>query len=239
MRASCNSRSQFHPTRPTMEEDHFWGRELLLHTLLSGCVDGVQARREKIDERMKCLQGLVPGCNEIMGKARVLDEIINYVQSLQSQIEFLSLKLAAANPGMHCISSEVLELNSSCYSRNIEGISLPAINDQLELLQPASDFSGLHMSMNPQITWLRNTISTVPNQLHSCFNVIASTPSIKDINIYEKPQVLGSSAWDETCMNGFPGLESDRGKDSELEKGKTEKLKVFSNLQYLHTCSIN
>ncbi|XP_042435788.1 transcription factor BEE 2-like [Zingiber officinale] len=142
-----------------------------------------RARREKIDERMKCLQGLVPGCNEIMGKARVLDEIINYVQSLQSQIEFLSLKLAAANPGMHCISSEVLELNSSCYSRNIEGISLPAINDQLELLQPASDFSGLHMSMNPQITWLRNTISTVPNQLHSCFNVIASTPSIKDINM--------------------------------------------------------
>ncbi|KAG6476496.1 hypothetical protein ZIOFF_065738 [Zingiber officinale] len=46
-----------------------------------------RARREKIDERMKCLQGLVPGCNEIMGKASVLDEIINYVQSLQSQIE--------------------------------------------------------------------------------------------------------------------------------------------------------
>ncbi|XP_042439757.1 transcription factor BEE 2-like [Zingiber officinale] len=142
-----------------------------------------RARREKIDERMKCLQGLVPGCNEIMGKASVLDEIINYVQSLQSQIEFLSLKLAAANPGMHCISSEVLELNSSCNSSNIEGISLPTINDQLELLQPASDFSGLHMSMNPQITWLRNTISTVPIQLHSCFNVIASTPSVKDINM--------------------------------------------------------
>ncbi|XP_074561287.1 transcription factor BEE 2-like, partial [Curcuma longa] len=88
-----------------------------------------RVRREKIDERMKCLQGLVPGCNQIMGKASVLDEIINYVQSLQSQIEFLSMKLAAADPGMHCISSEVLELNSSCNSSSIE-ISLPAINGQ-------------------------------------------------------------------------------------------------------------
>ncbi|KAG6480159.1 hypothetical protein ZIOFF_063637 [Zingiber officinale] len=125
-------------------------------------------RREKIDERMNCLQGLVPGCNEIMGKASVPDEIINYVQSLQNQIE-----LVVVDPGMHCTSSEVLEL---------------------EFLQPASDFSGLHMSMNPQMTWLQNTIGTVPIQLHSFSNV------------------LGSSAWDETSV-GFPGLEFDRGKN--------------------------
>lgn len=80
---------------------------------------------------MKYLQNLVPGCNKITGKAGMLDEIINYVQSLQRQVEviiyiliclrssiflmsnwdfscdhhneqFLSMKLAAVNPRLDC-----------------------------------------------------------------------------------------------------------------------------------------
>lgn len=57
-----------------------------------------RVRREKISERMKFLQDLVPGCNKVTGKAVMLDEIINYVQSLQQQVEFLSMKLATVNP---------------------------------------------------------------------------------------------------------------------------------------------
>lgn len=57
-----------------------------------------RVRREKISERMKLLQDLVPGCNKVTGKALMLDEIINYVQSLQHQVEFLSMKLATVNP---------------------------------------------------------------------------------------------------------------------------------------------
>ncbi|KAK4258639.1 hypothetical protein QN277_005069 [Acacia crassicarpa] len=59
-----------------------------------------RVRREKISERMKYLQDLVPGCNKITGKAGMLDEIINYVQSLQRQVEFLSMKLATVNPAL-------------------------------------------------------------------------------------------------------------------------------------------
>lgn len=59
-----------------------------------------RARREKISERMKTLQDLVPGCNKVIGKALVLDEIINYIQSLQRQVEFLSMKLEAVNSRM-------------------------------------------------------------------------------------------------------------------------------------------
>lgn len=59
-----------------------------------------RVRREKISERMKVLQDLVPGCNKVTGKAVMLDEIINYVQSLQRQVEFLSMKLATVNPRM-------------------------------------------------------------------------------------------------------------------------------------------
>ncbi|KAE8703962.1 Transcription factor bHLH62 [Hibiscus syriacus] len=57
-----------------------------------------RVRREKISERMKILQNLVPGCNH--RKALVLDEIINYVRSLQSEAEFLSMKLASVSTGM-------------------------------------------------------------------------------------------------------------------------------------------
>ncbi|KAK8979732.1 hypothetical protein V6N11_065940 [Hibiscus sabdariffa] len=55
-----------------------------------------RVRREKINERMSCLKDLVPGCNKTMGMAVMLEEIINYVHSLQNQVEFLSMELAAA-----------------------------------------------------------------------------------------------------------------------------------------------
>ncbi|XP_047341152.1 transcription factor bHLH137-like [Impatiens glandulifera] len=55
-------------------------------------------RREKISEKMKQLQALVPGCDKVTGKALMLDEIINYLQSLQNQVEFLSMKLSSFNP---------------------------------------------------------------------------------------------------------------------------------------------
>ncbi|KAL9998140.1 putative transcription factor bHLH family [Helianthus debilis subsp. tardiflorus] len=54
-------------------------------------------RREKINEKLRRLQDLVPGCYKTMGMSVMLDVIINYVRSLQNQIEFLSMKLSAAS----------------------------------------------------------------------------------------------------------------------------------------------
>ncbi|CAN6307425.1 unnamed protein product [Urochloa humidicola] len=71
-------------------------------------------RREKINERMKLLQDLVPGCNKITGKAMMLDEIINYVQSLQRQVEFLSMKLSAISPQLN----SDLDLQDIIYSQD-------------------------------------------------------------------------------------------------------------------------
>lgn len=77
-----------------------------------------RVRREKISERMKFLQDLVPGCSKVTGKAVMLDEIINYVQSLQRQVEFLSMKLATVNPRLDfniegLISKDLLHLRGS------------------------------------------------------------------------------------------------------------------------------
>ncbi|KAE8729894.1 Transcription factor BEE 3 [Hibiscus syriacus] len=56
-----------------------------------------RVRRGKINERLRSLQDIVPGCCKTMGMVVTLDVIINYVQSLQNQIEFLSMKLTAAS----------------------------------------------------------------------------------------------------------------------------------------------
>ncbi|PIN09852.1 hypothetical protein CDL12_17562 [Handroanthus impetiginosus] len=77
-----------------------------------------RVRREKISERMKLLQDLVPGCNKVTGKALMLDEIINYVQSLQRQVEFLSMKLASVNPGLdfnmeNLLSKDMFQQNAT------------------------------------------------------------------------------------------------------------------------------
>ncbi|XP_075490365.1 bHLH transcription factor RHL1-like [Primulina tabacum] len=67
-------------------------------------------RRERIAERMKSLQELVPNANKT-DKASMLDEIIDYVKFLQLQVKVLSMSRlggagAAANPLVADMSSE-------------------------------------------------------------------------------------------------------------------------------------
>ncbi|XVF64231.1 hypothetical protein PTKIN_Ptkin09bG0152000 [Pterospermum kingtungense] len=82
-----------------------------------------RVRREKISERMRLLQELVPGCNKITGKAVMLDEIINYVQSLQQQVEFLSMKLATVNPELNLDLERILS-KDILHTRGGSGASL-------------------------------------------------------------------------------------------------------------------
>lgn len=94
-----------------------------------------RVRRERISERMRYLQELVPGCSKVTGKAGMLDEIINYVQSLQKQVEFLSMKIAASNP---VVSFDIVE---DLFGRQLKQACGPAAGQ----LEP----SCLHMSMSP------------------------------------------------------------------------------------------
>nr|ACN21632.1 putative basic helix-loop-helix protein BHLH7 [Lotus japonicus] len=141
-----------------------------------------RVRREKISERMKYLQDLVPGCNKITGKAGMLDEIINYVQSLQRQVEFLSMKLATVNPALEFNSDDLFDkvVFPSCDS------TFPAINltnpaTYLQFNSPPQQmvsYGGLDtgMNMNPSDVGLRRTISapvSVPETFidSSCYTV--------------------------------------------------------------------
>ncbi|XP_009102592.1 transcription factor bHLH77 isoform X2 [Brassica rapa] len=110
-----------------------------------------RARREKISERMTLLQDLVPGCNRITGKAVMLDEIINYVQSLQRQ--FLSMKLATINPRMEfnpsaALSTEMVQpgeaLTQSLYSMACSEQRLPSAYYSLAKNMPRFSDTQFH-----------------------------------------------------------------------------------------------
>ncbi|XP_031490573.1 transcription factor bHLH137-like isoform X1 [Nymphaea colorata] len=94
-----------------------------------------RVRREKISERMKMLQTLVPGCDKVTGKALMLDEIINYVQSLQNQVEFLSMKLASLNPLVYSFSMDFQGFNVKQERLQNMPAPLPALQE--------SNFSSL------------------------------------------------------------------------------------------------
>ncbi|KAI3682579.1 hypothetical protein L1987_82649 [Smallanthus sonchifolius] len=104
-----------------------------------------RVRREKVSERMKLLQNLVPNCDKVTGKALMLDEIINYVQSLQRQVEFLSIKLATLNPSLDfdtddLISQNVTQQTLTYYQQNpqvvLNGSAAPMARPVHEFTEP-------------------------------------------------------------------------------------------------------
>ncbi|XP_019461324.1 PREDICTED: transcription factor bHLH62-like [Lupinus angustifolius] len=132
-----------------------------------------RVRREKISERMKLLQDLVPGCNKVTGKALMLDEIINYVQSLQRQVEFLSMKLATVNTRLdfsieNLISKDIFQSNNSLdptfpLNSSAEGF-YGAIHNNIP------NETVTHNSVDPLDTSLCQTISTMQLPSLSGFN---------------------------------------------------------------------
>ncbi|XP_054820168.1 bHLH transcription factor RHL1-like [Prosopis cineraria] len=96
-------------------------------------------RRERIAERMKALQELVPNANKT-DKASMLDEIIDYVKFLQLQVKVLSMSrlggAAAVAPLVADISSEGGDCIQSTAARNSNGNqTASSSNDTLALTE--------------------------------------------------------------------------------------------------------
>lgn len=77
---------------------------------------------------MKYLQDLVPGCSKVTGKAVMLDEIINYVQSIQRQVEVTSCSL-----GFAYWRSNPCHLPSNAYSCVREKLLLQRVQDMCDM----------------------------------------------------------------------------------------------------------
>ncbi|XBI81480.1 hypothetical protein VPH35_090376 [Triticum aestivum] len=104
-------------------------------------------RRERIAERMKALQELVPNANKT-DKASMLDEIIDYVKFLQLQVKVLSMSrlggAAAVAPLVADMSSEVA-LATRTLSHMISAVRAPSSSSprSLSLSLSLSIFSAL------------------------------------------------------------------------------------------------
>ncbi|KAG5123989.1 hypothetical protein JHK82_030726 [Glycine max] len=172
-----------------------------------------RVRREKISERMKYLQDLVPGCNKVAGKAGMLDEIINYVQSLQRQVEFLSMKLAAVNPRLDFNLDELFtkEVFPSC-AQSFPNIGMPldmSMSNNPSYLpfnsaqQLVSCCGGLinNMGISPPNMGLRRNISTSPVPLPETF---------LDSSCFT--QILPSSNWEGGDFQSLYNVAFDQGR---------------------------
>ncbi|KAI3778560.1 hypothetical protein L2E82_07938 [Cichorium intybus] len=88
-----------------------------------------RVRRGKINERLRCLQDIVPGCYKSMGMAVMLDEIINYVQSLQNQVEFLSMKLTEASI-FHNFDSDSKHTDAFQMGNATQGVKMQRLDER-------------------------------------------------------------------------------------------------------------
>ncbi|KAL8258004.1 hypothetical protein R6Q59_030045 [Mikania micrantha] len=91
-----------------------------------------RVRRGKINERLRCLQDIVPGCYKSMGMAVMLDEIINYVQSLQNQVEFLSMKLTEAS-NFPNFDFDLTAIDTFQMENVIEGMKMQRLEEREEI----------------------------------------------------------------------------------------------------------
>ncbi|XP_071930727.1 uncharacterized protein [Coffea arabica] len=168
-----------------------------------------RVRREKISERMKYLQDLVPGCNKITGKAGMLDEIINYVQSLQRQVEFLSMKLAAINPRLDFnigdISTKEIFAVGTSELHTIGSTSeiINPLNYPFDSIQQVVSCCGLETGADPSEMALRRTISA-PVSIHE---------TLRDSPYFS--QIHPSSTWDAELQSLY-ALEFQQGKSTSL-----------------------
>eukprot|EP00262_Sarcandra_glabra_P021766 TRINITY_DN9321_c1_g2_i3.p1 TRINITY_DN9321_c1_g2~~TRINITY_DN9321_c1_g2_i3.p1 ORF type:complete len:305 (+),score=60.93 TRINITY_DN9321_c1_g2_i3:69-917(+) len=160
-----------------------------------------RVRREKISERMKFLQDLVPGCNKVTGKAVMLDEIINYVQSLRRQGEFLSMKLATVNPRLDfnmesLLSKDILQPRGSLphtiypLESSASAFSYGHQPQQGPLRSIVSNGSDINGSVNPLDATLRRTLSMQLPTIDGFGDVVSQVILLKnsimvDINFWE------------------------------------------------------
>ncbi|KAK8643668.1 hypothetical protein V6N13_012951 [Hibiscus sabdariffa] len=88
--------------------------------------------RQKLEERMRLLQGLVPGCSKVKGKEAMLDEIINYVQSFHRLVEVAEEKAAARIAENEHLKEENERLNAEITMLKEQTGLLPSSGKQLE-----------------------------------------------------------------------------------------------------------
>ncbi|CAL4936290.1 unnamed protein product [Urochloa decumbens] len=114
-------------------------------------------RRDRINEKMRALQELVPHCNKT-DKASILDETIEYLKYLQMQVQIMWMTSGMAPmvfPGAHqLISPMALGMNSACIPA-AQGLNqmprLPYMNLPLPNYIPLNSSPAMNPMNSPSV----------------------------------------------------------------------------------------
>uniref|UniRef100_A0A1D1Y161 Transcription factor bHLH77 n=1 Tax=Anthurium amnicola TaxID=1678845 RepID=A0A1D1Y161_9ARAE len=170
-----------------------------------------RVRREKISQRMKFLQDLVPGCSKVTGKAVMLDEIINYVQSLQRQVEFLSMKLAAMNPPS--------EFDVKSLRQKMHQLVRSLPQSVLPLVASPSASPYMVQQQHEQGTSLQNIVTNGPENQCSVAPLVATQCRTQNVQLpsidgFAKTSTQRGSLWEDDLQSVVEILWADpRGKN--------------------------
>ncbi|KAF0905622.1 hypothetical protein E2562_007407 [Oryza meyeriana var. granulata] len=118
-------------------------------------------RRDRINEKLRALQELVPHCNKT-DKASILDEAIEYLKSLQMQVQIMWMTTGIAPmmfPGAHQLMPPMgMGLNTAC---------MPAAQG-LNQLQRATHYMNNPLpNQMPQIPSPSMNVPNVPNEIQN------------------------------------------------------------------------
>ncbi|XP_015694524.2 transcription factor PHYTOCHROME INTERACTING FACTOR-LIKE 13-like [Oryza brachyantha] len=118
-------------------------------------------RRDRINERLKALQELVPHCNKT-DKASILDEAIEYLKSLQMQVQIMWMTTGIAPvmlPGAHQLMPPMgMSLNTAC---------MPAAQGLNQLQRATSYMNNPPPNEMPQIPSPSMNSPSVPNEMQN------------------------------------------------------------------------
>ncbi|KAL5783590.1 hypothetical protein ACOSP7_008619 [Xanthoceras sorbifolium] len=150
-------------------------------------------RREKIAERMKNLQELVPNSNKT-DKSSMLDEIIDYVKFLQLQVKVLSMSRLGA-------AGAVLPLITDAQAEGSNGLSLSAQAGQ-----------GVDISLNPdQVAFEEEVVKMMESNVNMAMQYLQSK------GLCLMPMALASAISNEKVLSpGFPSEERNLGSSNGL-----------------------
>ncbi|WVZ61843.1 hypothetical protein U9M48_011655 [Paspalum notatum var. saurae] len=120
-------------------------------------------RRDRINEKMRALQELVPHCNKT-DKASILDEAIEYLKSLQMQVQVMWMTTGMAPmmlPGAHHLMPPI--------TMGLNSVGLPPAAQFLSQMQRVPPFMNNPLPPNqmPQVSPPATSAPGVTNQVQS------------------------------------------------------------------------
>ncbi|KAG6628069.1 bHLH transcription factor RHL1-like [Carya illinoinensis] len=168
-------------------------------------------RRERIAERMKALQELVPNANKT-DKPSMLDEIIDYVKFLQLQVKVLSMsRLGGAAAVAPLVADMSPEGGGDCIQAGVGGGSLGGRNSSSNGHQTASSNDSLTVTEHQVAKLMEEDMGSAMQYLQGkglCLMPISLATAISTATCHSRNPMIGNNHHSVLQSNGGEGPSS-------------------------------